>query len=130
MHWSIIIIVIIIITCINIILVGWLFLCFFIICFDIVIRIWKLSYLDTSNIALQQSTQLRVIGGPNYPSYRLVDGRIEQPSCVAFDPFPDNNNLEFRLSFHQPKSIPYLRIHLIYQGTSNVYNIYRLMLKL
>ena len=74
-------------------------------------------YPGTGNVALQQNTRLRVLQGPDFPSYRLVDGRIEQPSCVDFDPFPDNNNFEFTLSFNEAESIGDVRIYFDYQGT-------------
>jgi hypothetical protein len=76
-------------------------------------------YLGTRNVALQQNTRLRVLQGPDFPSYRLVDGRIEQPSCVDFDPFPENNNFEFSLSLNEAQSIEDVKIHFIYEGIYN-----------
>jgi hypothetical protein len=71
----------------------------------------RIFYLGNGNIALHQDTSLLFGTIFLLPSYLLVDGLTEQPSCIDFASHPDDRKFDFYVTFESPRNITDITLH-------------------
>jgi hypothetical protein len=80
-------------------------------------------YPGNGNALLHKESKMNDPQTISLPSYLVVDGNTEQPSCVDFLSFPENLRLDFTVILLNDTTIRYVKMDFlsIHGGRCNVF---------